>query len=447
MRKFILIGFIFSFLFGDFAFSQQKTSDYKLRTVVIDAGHGGKDPGCHGIHFKEKDVALGISLKLGKLIEENCKDVKVIYTRSTDVFVPLNERAEIANKNKADLFICIHCNASTNKEAFGSATYVMGLYKTKGNLDVAKRENSSILMESNYKKTYDGFDPNSDEGNIIFSMYQNEYLQQSLDLAAKIQDQYKNQANREDKGVKQAGFLVLWRTAMPSLLTETGFLTNPNEEKFLGSQKGQTYLASSIFRAFREYKDEMEGKQMNTDDKNFKKPVLKKEDLEQDSINEMQLQKNNFPKDTILIAKQDSIPRDTVSIQKIKKISPTKKKTSTEKLKTSIQKLKIDSVPLSAPTKDPIVMPPQDSNVFRVQFASFSKKIPLDDKKFDGLKDVWEYQAGEIYKYTAGNFATADKAIALQTKMRKNGFKDAFVVIFKNGKRISTNDAAKLLKK
>jgi len=453
VNKLILSVFIFLFVCNDRSFAQQKKTEFKLKTVVIDPGHGGKDPGCHGIYYKEKDVALAIALKLGKLIQENCKGVKVIYTRTTDIFVPLNERAEIANKNKADLFICIHCNASPDKNAYGSATYVMGLYKSKSNLGVAKRENSSILMEANYKKTYDGFDPNSDEGNIIFTMYQNEYLQESLDLAAKIQEQYKNQADRKDKGVKQAGFLVLWRTTMPSLLTETGFLTNPKEEKFLGSQKGQTYYASCIFRAFREYKDEMENKPLNPDDVKFKKPVFNVKDLEQDSINELQLQKNNSNDSIPIVQKDssssDSISSDTISKEKTDIVTDTKKaKTKDEKLKNTVSKLKIDSVPSpEVIAKDTSPPTQQTEIVFRVQFASSRKKLDLDDKKYSDLKNLWEYKAGEIYKYTAGYYNSADKAVDLQAKMRKNGFKDAFVVAFKNGKRISTNDAIKLLKK
>ncbi|MFN5305646.1 MAG: N-acetylmuramoyl-L-alanine amidase, partial [Bacteroidota bacterium] len=226
-------------------------------TLVIDAGHGGEDPGCHGDRFKEKEVALAIALKFGKLVEKNCRDVEVVYTRKTDVFLELNERAAIANNNRADLFVCIHCNASPNRKVFGSETYVMGLHKSKGNLDVAKRENAAILLEENYQKNYDNFDPNSDEANIIFTMYQNAFLEQSLDLASKIQYYYNEKACRINKGVKQAGFLVLWKTSMPSLLTETGFLTNPEEEKFLGSEKGQDHMALSLFLAFRKYKDEV----------------------------------------------------------------------------------------------------------------------------------------------------------------------------------------------
>ena len=259
-------------------FEPAPSAFFGIKTVVIDAGHGGKDPGCLGITTTmEKDIALAIALKLGKYIEEKIPDVKVIYTRKTDIFLELDERAAIANKNKADLFICIHCNTACsiskktkkkvcNEEIFGTETYVMGLHKTNANLNVAKRENESILLEKNYQKRYDGFDPNSETGYILLTMQQNTYLKQSLNFATKIQKQVKEKAGRADKGVQQAGFLVLWRTAMPSVLIETEFLSSTESEKFANSEPGQDKLARAIFSAFRQYKDEVEGKYMKYDD-------------------------------------------------------------------------------------------------------------------------------------------------------------------------------------
>ena len=271
--------FIFCLALLAFGFAPSaKVGGRKQWVVVIDPGHGGKDPGCHGENFKEKDIALAVSLKLGHYLEDNDKSVKVVYTRTTDVFVPLNERADIANKDHADIFICIHLNASPNHDANGSATYVMGLRKSGGNLEVEKQENSAILYEKDYKTTYAGFDPNSKEGNIIFSMYQNLYLTQSLDLSAKIQDEYHHTEKRKDNGVKQAGFLVLWKTAMPSLLTEIGFLTNPDEEKFMGSQKGEDEIAKSIFLAFEQYKSEKDNSSYDPKSYNFKEYVVKTAD-------------------------------------------------------------------------------------------------------------------------------------------------------------------------
>lgn len=231
---------------------------FKLETIVIDPGHGGKDPGTLGKKAKEKDVALKISLKLGKYIEKNFPDVKVIYTRKDDRYVALDERAEIANRNKAQLFICIHANSLPGAPAYGTETYVMGLHKDKGNFEVAKRENSVILMDENYEQRYEGFDPKSPESYILFTLSQSVYHESSLKFAQKLEQQFKTKAGRFSRGVKQAGFLVLWRTAMPSVLIETGFLSNSKEEGFLLSDDGQDLIASGIFRAFKEYKTEIE---------------------------------------------------------------------------------------------------------------------------------------------------------------------------------------------
>ncbi len=237
-------------------------SDRKVRltvdTIVIDAGHGGKDPGTMGKNSKEKDVALKIALKLGAYIEKNIPDVKVIYTRKTDRYLEIDERPRIANQNKADLFICIHANANPNVKVFGTETYVMGLTKEGKNFDVAKRENAVMLLDENYKERYEGFDPNSPESYILFSLSQNAFLENSLSFADKIEGQFKNRVGRSSRGVKQGPFWVLWSTAMPSVLIETGFLSNEKEEAFLLSDQGQDLMASGIYRAFREYKVQME---------------------------------------------------------------------------------------------------------------------------------------------------------------------------------------------
>lgn len=231
--------------------------DFKLNVVVIDAGHGGHDSGTKGKKTKEKDIALKIALKLGSYIEKNIPGVKVIYTRKDDRYLALDERADIANKNKADLFICIHANANPNTKAFGTETFVMGLHKDEGNFDVAKRENSVILLDENYEERYEGFD-NSPESYILFSLAQSAYQESSLKFAAKVEAQFKNKVGRTSRGVKQAGFVVLWRTTMPSVLIETGFLSNSTEESFLAGEEGQDLVASGIYRAFKEYKSEVE---------------------------------------------------------------------------------------------------------------------------------------------------------------------------------------------
>jgi N-acetylmuramoyl-L-alanine amidase len=230
----------------------------KLSRVVIDAGHGGKDPGSIGKHAMERDIVLAVALKLGEYIKTNFPEVEVIYTRKEDVFVELSERAGIANRNDADLFISIHANSNKNKEAFGTETFAMGLKTDDKNFEVAKKENSVIAYEDDYTTKYEGFDPNSPESYIIFSLMQNKYLEQSLTFASHIQDELRDKAKRTDRGVKQAGFLVLWKSAMPSVLVETGFISNPEEEKFLISEEGQDLIASGIFRAFRTYKEEIE---------------------------------------------------------------------------------------------------------------------------------------------------------------------------------------------
>jgi len=232
----------------------------KLKVVVIDPGHGGEDPGALGIRTKEKDVVLGIGLKLGKLINENLQDVKIIFTRNDDKFIPLHERAEIATRNNADLFISIHANANRNHNIYGTETYAMGLHTNEKNLEVAKKENAVITFEKDYSTHYEGYDPNSSESFIIFTLMQNTYLEQSLEFADIIQDKFEKNALRYSRGVKQAGFLVLWKTTMPSILIETGYITNPEEEKFLSSDEGQMKIAQSIYNAFTEYKKRIESK-------------------------------------------------------------------------------------------------------------------------------------------------------------------------------------------
>ncbi len=234
--------------------------NYELKKVVIDAGHGGKDPGAMANNVREKDVNLAIALKLGDYIKENIPGVSVIYTRSTDVFISLDERANIANRAKADLFISIHCNSNGSPAIYGTETYVMGTHKTKENLAVAKRENDVILLEDDYLKTYGGFDPKKPESHIIFSLYQNAHLQESSLMATLLENQFKTRAGRKSRGVSPAGFIVLYKSAMPSILVETGFLTNPDEAKFLKSDEGQSLIASAIYRTIKEYKSKKEGK-------------------------------------------------------------------------------------------------------------------------------------------------------------------------------------------
>jgi N-acetylmuramoyl-L-alanine amidase len=349
-----------------------------LKTVVIDAGHGGHDSGCHGAASFEKHVALSVSLKLGKLIEQFFPDVKVVYTRKTDVFVELYRRAQIANENKADLFICIHCNSGP-KTAYGTETFVMGLHKSEDNLSVAKRENAVILQEDNYERQYDGFDPNSAEANIIFSLYQNAFLDQSLYFAGSVQEELTGFAKRHNRGVKQAGFLVLFKTTMPSVLIETGFLTNGEEERYLKSDAGQDQIAEGILRAFRSYKAWIDGAAYKRE-KSLEGPIVK-------------------PQDQPIV-----------------------------KVKESIEPQKTETADVSG-------------TIFRVQIFSSSVKYTKSHSKFKGRSDIWMYFADGMWKYTAGSFNKLEEALNLQSQLKADGFTDAFVVAFKNGERISVKDA------
>jgi len=368
------------------AFAAEPQKEKKIRTIVIDPGHGGHDSGCHGSSAYEKHVALSVSLKLGKLIEDYFPDVKVIFTRKTDVFVELYRRAQIANENQADLFICIHCNSGP-KTAYGAETFVMGLHKTDDNLSVARRENAVILQEDNYENRYDGFDPNSPEAHIVFSLYQNAYLYQSLYFAEKLQHEFKHQAKRHNRGVKQAGFLVLYRTTMPSVLIETGFLTNEEEERYLKSDAGQDQMAFSIMRAFQQYKAWVDDKP-----------------------------------DTRILAPLKSKEEDHEKEAEVN--------SRTEKTESNSQHTHVE----------PNVL-------FRVQIYQSPKKTSLKASVFKGRDDIWEYESDNTWKYTCGRFDKPEDAVKLQSELKKEGFTDAFVVAFNNHKRITLNEARKIMKK
>lgn len=349
-----------------------------MKTVVIDAGHGGHDSGCIGSSSYEKHVALAVSLKLGELIEKKFPDIRVIYTRKTDVFVELHERAAIANRAHADLFICIHCNSGPSA-AFGSETYVMGLHKTADNLSVAKRENSSILLEKDYKANYDGFDPSSPEANIIFTLFQNTFMNQSLELASMVQDQFENKAGRFNRGIKQAGFLVLYRTTMPSILIELGFLTNKEDEKFLKSDSGQQSLANSILNAFGQYKSKLE-------------------------------------------QKTGGINNEAIGSQDVKPE-------------------KIPVTPVDPPvSEEDVKTPPM---VFlTIQLGAVSNVKPGADKQFNAVPDVRSLIGDDgMTRFYSGVYT--DPAVARKDlqQFKSGGFSDAFLVAFSGPRRISVSEA------
>ena len=376
-----IIFFTILMFLGFQLFASKPSKNGKINLVVIDAGHGGHDPGAIGSKLKEKDVVLALALKLGKLIESNFSDVKVIYTRKTDEFIELYRRAKIANENHADLFISLHCNSTKSKESYGTETWVMGLHKSQSNLDVAKKENASILLEDNYSASYDGFNPNSPEANIIFSLFQNAYLDQSLDLAAKVQKHFRNNMKSLDRGVKQAGFLVLYKTTMPAILIENGFVSNLKEEELLSSEKGKNEIAHSIFDAFKEYKFKMEGFNNQA-----QIATLKVED-----------EKPNATK-----------PND-----------------------------KPDTLNLSNVSKNEIS--------FRVQFATSATDKSTSSSEFSNLEKVKKYFHGNLFKFTVGDEPNLKDANKLLILMQEKGFKDAFVVAFLNGERISPTQAVKLI--
>jgi len=269
-----------------FAYDKKENNNNKIRTIVIDPGHGGKDSGTMGTKRYtqyEKHIALDISLKLGNYIKEAFPDIEIIYTRKTDVFLELWERTELANEENADLFISVHCDGFTNPNPSGASVFVMGMSKLKVNMDVAMRENSVMYLEDNFKEKYDGFDPKSPESYIVFSLMQNTFLDQSISIAEKIEDEFANRAKRKSRGVKQAPFYVISRVNMPSILIEAGFLTNPKEEDFLNTELGKDHIASAIFRGFRSYKESVDGTSVSQlsepvvkEKKIIKEPELKK---------------------------------------------------------------------------------------------------------------------------------------------------------------------------
>lgn len=391
LKRLMLICIVFVLCNGLYfnAFSQNTG---KISTIVIDAGHGGKDPGASGKHSREKDIALSVALKTGRYIEQNFPGIKVVYTRKTDRFIELHRRGQIANEADADLFISIHCNANPSSSPYGAETYALGVEekRTKRNMEVAMTENASIMLEDQQEDLYDGFNINSPESYIGLTLFQSEHLDQSLDLANRIQQQFKNRVGRKDRGVHQAGFLVLWRTAMPSVLVELGYLSNSTEESFLRSEEGQTYMASAIYRAIKEYKRAYEKENGVYD--------YRKEALE------------NYNNE----AKTDVTPEEKPAEKK-----PEEKNTKETSTTSNV--------------------------IYRVQFYTSPSKLKLNDSRFKSLKDIIVYEHNGMYKYTSGAYNTFEQAEAHKKTVRGKGFGDAFTVVFNKGMRISTAEAKQLL--
>ena len=404
-RHYILsISICLGLLFSPYFIGSTEARDF---IVVIDAGHGGHDPGAVGKISKEKNINLNVALKLGKQIKNNCPDVKVIYTRDRDVFIPLDRRAEIANNAKADLFISIHTNAlAQNRTAKGASTWTLGLAKSDANLEVAKRENSVILYESDYKTRYAGFNPNSAESYIIFEFMQDKYMSQSVHLASLVQKHFRNTCNRTDRGVHQAGFLVLKASAMPSILVELGFISTMEEERFLNTESGTTSLANGIFRAFLSYKREQEIR-LNG------------------SSNTL------LPEEIPVTAEMATVDSSTSTPQK-ENTPPTKPKSVSQ-----------------SPQREENVASTQTEQagiVFKIQIITASRPLAKNDKRLKGLKDVDYYKEDGIYKYTYGTSPDYNKVLRTKRSISTQ-FKDAFIIAFKNGKKTNVSAAINEFKK
>lgn len=403
-RYYILYTFICLWLLSSpLCISNSWAKDF---VVVIDAGHGGHDPGAVGKISKEKNINLNVALKLGNMIKKNCDDVKVIFTRTKDVFIPLNRRAEIANNAKADLFISIHTNAlANNRTAKGASTWTLGLAKSDANLAVAQRENSVILYESDYKTRYAGFNPNSAESYIIFEFMQDKYMEQSVHLASLIQKQFRHTCKRVDRGVHQAGFLVLKASAMPSILVELGFISTPEEERYLNSEEGTGTLAKGIYRAFLTYKKEHEIRLTGVS-----RTIIP--DDEEMSENELAAQQ---PKED----KPDSAPDQTELVAQAK------------------------------PQQRPITVESATNSgeiTFKIQILTSSSPLTKNDKRLKGLKDVDYYKEKGLYKYTYG--ASTDYNKVLRNKRAiTDKFKDAFIIAFRDGEKMNINAAIAEFKK
>ena len=432
-------------------FSQKKSAG-QVKTVVIDAGHGGDKPGAVGRKTQEKTLTLQMALKLGKLIEDNYKDVTIIYTRTTDVDITLADRARLANKAKADLFISIHCNSWTNSTPTGVETYVMGLSQSKANMEVAKKENADILLEKGYKDNsdYQGFDPNSPESYVMFAMYQNAYLDKSLDFAGFIQDQYKSAIKTINRGVKQAEIFVLYKTAMPAVLTEVGFISNPEEEQYMMSDEGQAAIVSSIFKAFATYKSNVEGTKVPKDLKIELKGYKEKAKKE---INTPVKPKPEEPAPTEPAKPAvEKVPEAPTADQPTTFVPSTAQTNVEPPLPMDEPKEALapvqDSAPqveVTPPTQNPAAEQQKRGVVYKVQFMTSGNALKENAREFKGITDYEYYLQRGTYCCTTGSFATAHEAVKHQKAVREKGFKDAFVVAFLDGERISLQKAKELL--
>ena len=359
----------------------------RLKTVVIDAGHGGMDPGAVSGGVQEKDIVLDLALRLGNKIRSTYPEVNIIYTRDKDVFIPLYKRADIANQSKADIFISIHANYVSSPSAGGTETFTLGLHRSQENLEVAKKENAVILLEENYSENYEGFNPGEAESYIMFENLQSEYQGQSIDFAAQIQNMFRQNMPLNDRGVKQAGFLVLRRATMPSVLIEVGFISNPKERKFLISEAGKEKVTESIFEAFRNYKKSIDDRSR------------------------------------FMLVTDSASPGEAAE-------APVQITGSTSPAGQATTRTTGAAATAAPPVKTPPAAAAQ--KWYGVQVAATQKEIPAVAANFKGLKNVVRLKAGNINKYVAGNFGSFAEALKERNRLR-NKFPDAFVVEVENG--------------
>lgn len=405
---------LFLIMFCLFALASVSAKD--KFTVVIDPGHGGKDVGAVGAISNEKSINLNIALALGNLIERNLSDVRVIYTRKTDVFISLKGRAEIANRAKADLFISVHTNSvpPTKTPPQGFQVYTLGMHRAKDNLDVAMRENSVISLEKGYEKTYQGFDPNSSESYIMFEILQSANMEKSVELARLIQRSVCSKANRNDKGVHQAGFLVLRETSMPSCLIELGFITSNEEEQFLNSSRGIDLMARGIYEAFVEYKNIYDGKV---------------------TIPYRPSTKNQLPIENVLgrLSNNTKTPAEQVEMPKRIKVVTQPRTTQTLTVKHQRNReerhTSLDEASASIP-------------LFKIQIFAINRELSLDSELFKGYKNISFEVDGSLHKYMIGANEDYYEILRLKEELKQE-FPEAFIVAFKNGQRVNTGEAVK----
>jgi N-acetylmuramoyl-L-alanine amidase len=399
----------------------------KKFTLVIDAGHGGKDAGAPGKYSYEKNINLKVALAFGRYVERNCPDVRVIYTRKTDVFIPLKERAAIANRNKADVFISIHTNSVASKKPIsGLETYTMGMRRSDEKMSAAMRENEVVLLEKDYQQHYEGFDPRSPESYIIFEMINDKNMLQSVELAKGIQKNVCRTANRPNKGVKQDAFLVLRETSMPACLIELGYITTASEEAYLNNPSNQEAMGLGIYQAFIEYKAAKTGQKapLPTVIKPEPAPAIEEEPApakEEKSIPVIQ---------QTVKTTQEAPVQDTVKTEPTLQVQPAESKL----------------VPQTQPKQVPAQQPQQQGLVFKVQFMALTQKLKTGDSRLKGLKDVDCYQDGNTWKYTVGSTSNYNEIRQLRQEVAKQ-FPQAFIVAFKDGERIDTQAAIQELKK